>query len=194
MRVTDQRSVEGLPLASRNFTQIIGLSPGVNVGLTDATQLGTGVGGMSNYTNEDLSVNGARNYDNNFQMDGAPANDLVGRWTQSGGIAIPNPDSIAEFKVLTGQYDASYGRNAGANVDVVTKSGSNQFHGSLFEFFRNEDLNANQFFFNELGVPRGVLRQNQYGGTIGGPVIKDKLLFFGLIPGHAAVERRHVRL
>ena len=85
--------------------------------------------------------------------------------------------------MVTGQYDASYGRNAGANVDVITKSGSNQFHGNLFEFFRNEDLNANSFFFNEAGVPRGILRQNQFGGTFGGPILKDKLLFFGSYQG-----------
>jgi hypothetical protein len=182
-RVTDERSVKNLPLVTRNFTQIIGLSPGVSVGLTDATQLGTGNGGATNFTNEDLSVNGARSYDNNFQMDGVTANDQGAYFNRTGGAAIPNPDSIAEFKVLTGQYDASYGRNAGANVDVVTKSGSNQFHGNIFEFFRNEDLNANSFFFNEAGVPRGILRQNQFGGTIGGPMKKDKLLFFGSYQG-----------
>jgi hypothetical protein len=183
-RVVDPRSVKSLPLAARNFTQIIGLSSGVAVGLTDATQLGTGSGGMVNLTNDDLSVNGARGFDNNFQMDGAPANEIIGRGTQSGGVAIPNPDAIAEFKVVTGQYDASYGHNAGANVNVITKSGSNQFHGNLFEFFRNEALNANTYFFNKVGVPRGILRQNQYGGTIGGPILKDKLLFFGSYQGN----------
>ena len=182
-RVTDERSVENLPLVTRNFTQIIGLSPGVNVGVTDASQLGLGYGGMSNYTNEDLSVNGARSNDNNFQMDGVTANDIAAINFTSGGIAIPNPDSIAEFKVQTGQYDASYGRNAGANVNVVTKSGSNQFHGDLFEFFRNEVLNANSFFFNADGVPRGVLRQNQFGAAAGGPIKKDKLLFFASYQG-----------
>jgi hypothetical protein len=88
------------------------------------------------FTNESLSVNGARNYDNNFQMGGVSANDLAGFYEWSGGIAIPNPDTIAEFKVLTAQYDASYGRNAGATVNLVTETGSNEFHGSLFEFFR----------------------------------------------------------
>lgn len=181
--VTDERSVTGLPLASRNFTQIIGLSPGASVGLTDATQLGTGNGGQAAWSNEGLSVNGARNYDNDFQIDGVTANDQFSKGFQSGGIAIPNPDAITEFKVQTGQYDASYGRNAGANVDVVTKSGTNEFHGNLFEFFRNEDLNANEYFFNADGLPRGLLRQNQFGGTIGGPVLKDKLLFFGSYQG-----------
>lgn len=183
-RVADEKTVENLPLAARNFTQIIGLSPGVSVGLTDATQLGTGTGGMINLTNDDLSVNGARGTDNNYQIDGAPANEDIGRGGQSGGIAIPNPDSIAEFKVVTGQYDASYGRNAGASVNVITKSGTNQLHGNVFEFFRNEVLNANDYFFNKLGVPRGVLRQNQFGGTVGGPILKDKLLYFGSYQGN----------
>jgi Carboxypeptidase regulatory-like domain/TonB dependent receptor/TonB-dependent Receptor Plug Domain len=182
-RVADQKTVENLPLAARNFTQIIGLSPGVSVGLTDATQLGTGTGGMINLTNDDLSVNGSRGTDNNYQIDGAPANEDIGRGGQSGGIAIPNPDAIAEFKVVTGQFDASYGRNAGASVNVITKSGTNEFHGNVYEFFRNEVLNANNYFFNKLGVPRGVLRQNQYGGTIGGPILRDKLLFFGSYQG-----------
>jgi hypothetical protein len=183
-RVTDERSVQNLPLVTRNFTQIIGLSPGVSVGLTDATQLGVGNGGMTNWSNEDLSANGARSYDNNFQMDGVTANDQASIVASlSGGVAIPNPDSIAEFKVMTGQFDASYGHSAGANVNVVTKSGSNEFHGNLFEFFRNEALNANTFFFNADGVPRGILRQNQFGGTFGGPIKKDKLLFFASYQG-----------
>ena len=180
---TNERSVKSLPLVTRNFTQIIGLNPGVSVGVTDASQLGLGNGGASNISNEDPSVNGARSSDNNFQMDGVTANEIGGVGIYSGGVAIPNPDSIAEFKVQTGQYDASHGRNAGASVDVVTKSGSNEFHGNLFEFFRNEVLNANNFFFNAAGVPRGLQRQNQFGGTIGGPIKRDKLLFFASYQG-----------
>jgi hypothetical protein len=182
-RVVDERSVRNLPLVTRNFTQIIGLSPGVSVGLTDATQLGNGNGGTNNYSNDDFSANGGRAYDNNTQMDGVPANDPGGIGYSSGGLAIPSPDSIAEFKVQTGQYDASYGRNAGAAVDLVTKTGSNEFHGGLYEFFRNEALNANSYFFKAAGIPRGILRQNQFGGLIGGPIKKDKLLFFGSYQG-----------
>ncbi|MGC2399758.1 MAG: TonB-dependent receptor, partial [Acidobacteriaceae bacterium] len=96
----------------------------------------------------------------------------------SGGVAIPNPDTIQEFKVQTSQYDASYGRNAGGNVDVATKGGTNTWHGNLWEFFRNEDLNANSYFRNQTHEPRGILRENQFGFTLGGPIIKDKLLFF----------------
>ena len=84
----------------------------------------------------------------------------------------------------TSTYDASYGRNPGANVNVVTKSGTNQLHGSLFEFFRNEDLNATTFFQNSQGGGiQQVLKQNQFGGTIGGPIKKDKLFIFGSYQG-----------
>ena len=101
------------------------------------------------------------------------------------GIGIANPDAIQEFKIQTSHYDAGYGRKPGANVNVVTKSGTNEFHGTAFEFFRNTDLNANDFFRKISpplnGVPnngRQVLNQNQFGGVFGGPVKKDKLFFF----------------
>ena len=111
-------------------------------------------------------------------MNGVEINDLQGSGHYSGGVATPNPDSIQEFKVQTSQYDASYGRNAGANVDVLTKSGTNSWHGNVWEYFRNEALNANDYFRNGTGEPRAILRQNQFGFTFGGPIIKDKLLFF----------------
>src|SRR5205823_11972008 len=93
-------------------------------------------------------------------------------------VPVPNPDSIQEFKVQVGQYDASYGRNAGANVDVVTKSGTNQFHGDVWEYFRNTALNANDYFLNRAKQPKGVLDQNQFGFTLGGPVVKNNAMFF----------------
>ena len=101
----------------------------------------------------DMSVNGAAPEQNNFQMDGVSVVNAFGTGVAKDcgiyvGIAIPNPDAIQEFKVQTSTYDASYGRNPGANVNVVTKSGTNAFHGTLFEFFRNEDLDANGFFQN----------------------------------------------
>ena len=116
-------------------------------------------------------------------MNGVSIIDMQAAGTLSGGIAIPNPDTIQEFKVQTSQYDASFGRNAGANVDVITKGGTNEFHGSLWEYFRNNDLNANTFFGNETGQPRPVLKQNQFGFTLGGPIVKDKLQFFGSYQG-----------
>lgn len=181
--VTDQRMVENLPLVTRNYTQILGLSPGVSGEVNNSASIGRGdssqaasVGGYS--------VSGNATNDNNFQMNGAEVNDLIGEGTISGGIPVPNPDSIQEFKVQTGQYDASYGRNAGANVDVVTKSGTNAFHGDVWEYFRNTDLNANDYFLKQQQLAAGaaqqraVLNQNQFGFTLGGPVLKDKVMFF----------------
>jgi len=170
--VTDQRMVENLPLVTRNYMQILGLSPGVSSEISDASSIGRGNVGLEYSTSGNI-VN-----DNNFQMNGSEVNDLMGSGGTSGGIPVPNPDSIEEFKVQTGQYDASYGRNAGANVDVVTKSGTNQFHGDVWEYFRNTALNANNFFLKQNGQPRGVLNENQFGGTLGGPIIKDKVFFF----------------
>ena len=174
-RVTSGEQVQSLPLAMRNFTQIIGLNPGVSTEIANAGELGRGGGG----NNQDPTVS-AGNWaaDNNFQMNGVGVNDIQQSGYFSAGVAIPNPDTIQEFKVQTGQYDASYGRNAGANVDVVTKGGTNEFHGAAWEFFRNDDMNANTFFLNSVGAPRAVLKQNQFGGDLGGPIKKDKLQFF----------------
>ncbi len=182
-RVTNEAMVTDLPLASRNYTQIIGLNPGVSTEVTNPTALGMGSGGMSNF-----STGGQSEKSNNYQMDGVAIDDLQNSGTFSGGVAIPNPDTIMEFKVQTSQYDASFGRNAGANVNVITKGGTNTFHGTLFEFLRNNDLNANDFFFNRTGTARPVLKQNQFGGTIGGPVVKDKLFFFGSYQGTRQVN------
>ena len=104
-------------------------------------------------------------------------------------MPIPNPDAIAEFKIITSNYDAGYGRNPGSNVNVVTKSGTNQFHGTGFEFFRNTKLNANDWFQNNAGGQRLVLNSNVYGGVIGGPIKKDKLFFFASYSGDRAKER-----
>lgn len=173
--VTTRDMVENLPLVTRNYTQIIGLSPGVASDVTNAG--GFGRGGGSN-GEEPFVANGGTSNDNNFQMNGVPINDLQSSGSFSGGVAVPNPDTLEEFKVQTGQYDAAYGRNAGANVNVVTKSGTNAYHGAAFEFFRNEALNANDYFRKLNGQPRQVLRQNQFGFTFGGPVVQNKLLFF----------------
>ena len=174
-RVTSGEQVQSLPLAMRNFTQIIALNPGVSAEISNAGELGRGGGG----NNQDPTVS-AGNWasDNNFQMNGVGVNDIQQSGYFSAGVAIPNPDTIQEFKVQTGQYDASYGRNAGANVDVVTKGGTNSYHGAAWEYFRNDDMNANTFFLNANGQPRAVLKQNQFGGDFGGPIKKDKLQFF----------------
>ncbi len=175
--VTTAKQVESLPLVTRNFTQIIALSPGVASNVTNAAELGRGSGAEAGGTAP--SAHGATNRDNNFQMNGMEVNDVQGSGFFGGGVPIPNPDAIQEFKVQTGQYDAAYGRNAGANVDVVTKSGTNHVHGSAFEYFRNEALNANDYFRKQNLQRRPVLRQNQYGLALGGPLVKDKLFWFG---------------
>ena len=174
-RVTTSQQVESLPLAVRNYTQIIGLNPGVSAEITNAGELGRGGGG----NNQDPTVsNGNWASDNNFEMNGVGVNDIQQSGHFSAGVAIPNPDTIQEFKVQTGQYDASYGRNAGASVDVVTKGGTNEYHGAAWEYFRNNDMNANTFFGNSHSQPRPILKQNQFGGDFDGPIKKDKLQFF----------------
>jgi hypothetical protein len=176
-QVVDQKQVASLPLVTRNYTQILGLSTGVSAEVFNAGEIGRG--GVDDY----VVVGGSSQLDNNFQMNGVQINDAEGSGHFSGGTATPNPDSIQEFKVQTGQYDASAGRNSGANVNVVTKGGTNEWHGNLWEYFRNEDLNANTYFRNEAGQPRGRLRQNQFGLTLGGPIKRDKLLFFASYQG-----------
>ena len=189
-RVANETTVIGLPLVTRNFAQIASLSPGVMTGVYNAGELGLGGTALSQIarSNDGLFVHGARSYDNNFQMDGISVSDVQGSAAGSGGIPIPNPDSIQEFKVQTGLYDAAYGRYGGANVSLITKTGSNAFHGALFEFFRNEALDANDYFLNQTGQPRPVLKQNQFGFTLGGPIKRDKLLFIGSYQGTRQVN------
>ena len=184
--VVGTEQVESLPMVTRNFTQIMDLSAGVTAGVTRADEVGRGSGG-EDPTSEGagMYVQGARASDNNFQMNGVNVNDFGGSGL---GIAIPNPDTIQEFRVQTGMYDAQYGRNAGANVDLVTKSGSNKLHGSIFEFWRNDVLNANDYFFKTDDQPRPELKQNQYGGTLAGPILRDKLLYFGSWQGTRQVN------
>jgi hypothetical protein len=178
------RTVTELPLANRNFTQIIGLSAGTNVSVNNATSFGKGT--------LDMSVNGSTPGQNNFQMDGVAVQSMAGNGSANDGgiyvgIAVPNPDAIQEFKIQTSTYDATYGRNPGANVNVVTRSGTNNWHGTAFEFFRNAQLNANDFFYNRDNPDsknhKQILNQNQFGGVIGGPIRKDKLFVFGSYQG-----------
>jgi hypothetical protein len=125
-------------------------------------------------------------------MDGVAVQSMAGNGSANDGgiyvgIAVPNPDAIQEFKIQTSTYDAAYGRNPGANVNLVTKSGSNSWHGTAFEFFRNAQLNANDFFYNRDNPDsrnhKQVLNQNQFGGVLGGPVKKDNLFIFGSYQG-----------
>jgi hypothetical protein len=184
--VVESKAVTALPLTTRNYTNLLGLSAGANSAVPNATALGRGT--------MEIAVNGASTAQNTFLMDGVSVVNIAssGVNTEGGTYAtfgIPNPDTLAEFKIQTSLYDAGYGRNPGANVNVITKSGTNVFHGTAFEFFRNTALNANDFFRNRTcglneaacaaaGGNKLVLNQNQYGGVIGGPIKKDKLFFF----------------
>jgi len=173
-RAVDDEAIQALPLSNRNFTQILSLSPGVVVGLPDATILGRGT--------QDVTANGGKPTANNIQFNGVDANNLAQN-SASGdgeevGVAVPAPDTIEEFKVQTGSYDATYGRGTGANVDVVSKTGSNRFHGTAWEFLRNDLLNANDFFSKLAAQPQPVLKQNQFGAALGGPILRDKTFFF----------------
>src|ERR1700751_2379209 len=175
-RVIDRNTIEELPLVNRNFTEILGLTAGTSTDIVDATQLGAG--------SQEIRANGARSGDNNFMLNGVDANSYSSNMTEvtpfgGAGIAIPAPDTIQEFKVQNSLYDAQYGRGGGANVNVETRSGTAELHGSVYYFGRNEALNANNFFANATGVPRGEFRRSQPGGTLGGPIpFSTKRAFF----------------
>jgi hypothetical protein len=159
-----------LPLSTRNFLTLLTLSAGANTELFDSAALGRG--------QVTINVNGQRPTNNNFQLEGVNANDA--NLPVLDNVPLPNPDTIQEFKTQTSLYDASSGRNGGGNVQVNLKSGTAHYHGDAYEFFRNNVLNANDFFFNAATpqVSRPVLRQNQYGGSFGGPVPKSRDFFF----------------
>ena len=175
--VVGSQSVTGLPLNTRNYTNLLGMSSGVNGAVQNATALGKGATAYA--------VNGGGTQQSTYLQDGAPVNNWFSFNTPGdsatsslSSFAVPNPDTIQEFKILTATYDAGYGRDSGANINVVTKTGTNQFHGSVFEFFRNTVFNANDWFRNFTHGSRLTLNQNQPGGVFGGPIKKDKLFFF----------------
>lgn len=172
-RVIDERSIRQLPLPTRNFQQLLALSPGAMASLTNNTEMGRG--------DQNISVNGQRMTSNNVVINGVEVNSPGTNSTPN--IAVPAPDAIQEFIVQTSLYDASHGRNAGGNVAAITKSGSNQFHGNVYEFLRNRALNANDFFLNASGQERPILTRNQFGFTLGGPIVRDEAFFFGSYQG-----------
>ena len=173
--VIDEVAINSLPLSNRNYTQILGLAPGVVVDLPNAAELGRGT--------QNVASNGATPTANNLQFNGVDANNLYENSASNAesaivGTAIPAPDTIQEFRIQTANFDAAYGRGTGANVDLVGKSGTNKFHGSAWEFVRNNIFNANDFFSKLDGQPRPDLKQNQFGAAIGGPIFKEKTFFF----------------
>lgn len=161
--VVNQRTVVDLPLNTRDTYELLQLQPGVQ------SQEGYDLFAGSDQPGA-VSVNGGRGRANNFNVNGGDAND---QFVNAAAIQ-PSPDTIQEFRVLTNTFDAEYGRNSGSVVNVVTKGGTNEFHGDLYEFFRNEDLDARGFF----DTTRPKWNQNQYGGTFGGPIIRNKTFFF----------------
>jgi Carboxypeptidase regulatory-like domain len=167
--VIESRKMLSLPLNGRSYIDLLGLQAGV-VPETTAGELGdrpvAGTGSAGNF-----SVNGGREASNGFMLNGGSVEE--GR--NNGAGLVPNLDSIEEFKVITSAGSAEYGQYSGAIVNVVTKSGTNQFHGSAFEFVRNEKFDSRNFF----DPSRGAFKRNQFGGTIGGPIIKNRLFVYG---------------
>src|SRR5262249_37667166 len=175
--VIDRQKVVDLPLNGRNFTQLGTLIPGVVAPpIALGGQSGDATpGGFGNATGG-YSVNGMRNQSNNFLLDGASNNDTF----NTGFVLRPPPDAIQEFKILTHSYTAEYGRNAGSVTNVVTRSGTNAFHGAGWEFLRNDAMDARNFF----AVTKPDLKQNQFGGDVGGPIVKSPLFGFGYYEGY----------
>jgi hypothetical protein len=160
--------VGNLPLFTRNFLFLLANNAGTSASLPDATQAGRG--------SPVVFVDGQRGTNNNLVINGVDANNLGNN--NFGNVSVPSPDSLEEFRVQTSLYDASQGKTSGGNINVVTRGGTDRYHGQAYEFLRNNVLNANSFFFNKNGTPRPVLKQNQFGGNLGGPVPKLKETFF----------------
>jgi len=173
--VVNERSSTQLPLNQRDVYQLLQLQPGVQSQLGNDTFYGSDKAGV-------VTVNGGRGRANNYTVNGGDGNDLFANLP----AIEPSPDSIEEFKVISNSFDAEYGRNSGAVVNVVTKSGTNNLHGSVYEFFRNDVLNTHPFTF--IASPKPAFKQNQFGGTFGGPIKKDKTFFFASYEGRRVVQ------
>lgn len=165
--ITGKQILE-LQLNNRNFEQLVALQPGVASSLPD--EVGFGISGFN-----DIAVNGARTHSNNWMLDGADDNDAGGNQTIN---VVPSIDALEEFTVARSDYDAQYGRNGGGQINVVTKGGTNQFHGDAYEFDRNSIFNANSWLNNQQGIPNSPYRYNDFGFTFGGPIFKNKTFFF----------------
>ncbi len=167
------RPIVNLPLNGRDVLTLALLQPGVTDDNPDDTSASHG-----------FNIGGGRTDSVTYLLDGGLNNELLG----NGAVYDPNPDAIAEFRILTSNYTAEYGRNGGGVISVVTKSGTNAFHGSAFDFIRNTDFDANAYFNIQAGLPRNNLKRNQFGGTFGGPILKDRLFFFTSYQGQRQVE------
>lgn len=167
-----EKATQELPLNGRNFINLVQVTPGATEGLNNG--LASGNRPDDRRQTSSVSVNGQADMMNNQTIDGIDNNERV-----IGSIGVrPSVDAIQEVSVQTNVFTAEVGRAAGANINVITKSGSNQFHGTAYEFFRNDKLNANPFKFGSTIIPKPKLRQNQFGASLGGPIFKDKTFFF----------------
>ena len=175
--VINSQKMTAVPLNGRDFTNLLSLQPGVVPfqyanALRDANLSDRTVSGSTGLNSGNQSINGQRETSNGFMVNGAN----VEEGKNNGTSVIPNLDSIEEFRIITNNFDAEYGNYSGGQVNVVTKSGTNSLHGSVFEFNRNTAFNARNFFSPAGAAPK--LIQNQFGGTVGGPIKRDKLFFF----------------
>jgi hypothetical protein len=167
------RPIVNMPLNGRNVLTLALLQPGVTEDNPDDTSATQG-----------FNIGGGRTDSVTYLLDGGINNDLLGNEV----VYNPNPDAVAEFRILTSNYTAEYGRNGAGVVSVVTKSGTNDFHGSAFEFVRNTDFDADPYFNKQAGLPRNNLKRNQFGGTFGGPIVKNRLFFFTSYQGQRQIE------
>ena len=162
--LVDDRRVQDLPLSGRNVMSLARIIPGIT-NVTAPQEVTNTRGGP------DMSVNGGRSVNNYFTFNGANFT----HFGQTTGVNMPPPDAVQEIRIQTNNFTAEYGNNSGSQVSVTSKAGTNQFHGSLWEFLRNDKLNARSFFQTR----RAQTRQNQFGGAGGGPIKKDRLFVFG---------------
>jgi hypothetical protein len=174
-QVITGRQMTAVPLNGRSYTDLLSLQPGVapqtSITSTTVQDVGATVLNPSGTLNPGtISVNGQREFANYFSVNGADVEEDV----NAGTAIVPNLDAIDEFRIITSNFDAEYGEFSGGQVNVITKSGSNGFHGNAFEFLRNTDLDARNYF----SPTRGAFRQNQFGGTFGGPIHRDRIFFF----------------
>ena len=174
-----------VPLNGRSFTDLLSLQPGVAPATSVTSDTVQDVGATALSPSGDLnpgtiSINGQREFANSFLVNGSDVEEDV----NMGAAIVPNLDSIDEFRILTNNFDAEYGEFSGGQINVVTKSGTNAFHGDVFEFLRNTDLDARNYF----SPTRGAFNQNQFGGTFGGPIQRNKIFFFGDYQGTRSTE------
>jgi hypothetical protein len=178
--ISNQQILE-MPLNGRTFTQLLQLGTGASPGTPGMT---TGLTSFGMRANTNVSVNGSTAHNNSFLVDGLYNRSL---WV-NGIVMVPTVDSIQEARVMASNYSAQYGNAAGAVTIVQSKSGTNQFHGGVYEFLRNDKLDANTFFNNRQGARKPTLRRNEFGGTFGGPIRKDRTFFFGDYQGIRIVQ------